>query len=49
MRDASFPKDEFTKLARQVATSNQAKLDNPTTLAIDAMSRHFRTYPEGDA
>ena len=48
MNKASFPEKEFEKLKRSISTANQAKLDDPTALAIDALNLHFRTYPADD-
>lgn len=45
---AAMPEDEFEKLKRVITTSISAKLDDPTAMAIDALRKHFRTYPAGD-
>lgn len=45
---ATMPESEFEKLKRIVATSLQAKLDDPTSMAINALRKHFRTLPASD-
>jgi zinc protease len=44
----SFPAAEFEELKRQTLTGLQRQLDDPESLAFDARSAHFNTYPAGD-
>ncbi|MCI6530800.1 MAG: insulinase family protein [Mesosutterella sp.] len=48
MNGAAIPQSEFDKLKRVISTSLQSKLDDPTSMAVDALQMHFRTYPLGD-
>ena len=45
---ATIPQSEFDKLKQILATSLQAKLDDPTSMAVNAMRKHFRTAPVSD-
>ena len=49
MTDAAFPENEFNTLIRQTVVGLKAKSDDPGVLGRDAITRHFNTYPAGDA
>lgn len=49
LTDAAFPEKEFETLKRQTIVGLRAKSDDPTVKGRDAMTRHFNTYPLGDA
>lgn len=49
LTDAAFPENEFNTLIRQTVVGLKAKSDDPTVLGRDAITRHFNTYPLGDA
>lgn len=49
MSKPSFPEKEFETLKRQMIQGLEAKSDDPRIKAQDAMTKHFNTYPEGDA
>ena len=48
MRNPSFPQSEYDQLVNQMVTGITASLSQPESLASDAMSKHFNTYPRGD-
>ena len=49
LTDAVFPEKEFDTLKRQTIVGLKAKSDDPTVKGRDAITRHFNTYPKGDA
>jgi zinc protease len=48
LRGASFPPAEYQQLQREIVTGLSSQLDNPETLARDAVATHFNSYPPGD-
>lgn len=48
LREPSFPESEFNQLKNQVITSIEASLSEPSSLASEALGRHFNIYPKGD-
>lgn len=44
-----FPEKEFETLLRQTTVGIRAKSDDPAVKGRDAITRHFNTYPAGDA
>ena len=49
LTEASFPEHEFKTLIRQTVVGLRAKSDDPSVKGRDAITRHFNTYPAGDA
>ncbi|MFO7325326.1 MAG: insulinase family protein, partial [Pseudomonadota bacterium] len=48
LREPSFPESEFNQLKNQAITSLESSLSEPSSLASEALSRHFNIYPKGD-
>ena len=46
---STFPEKEFDTLKRQTLVGLQSRSDDPRVKGRDAMTRHFNTYPQGDA
>lgn len=49
LTDAAFPAKEFETLKQQTLVGLRAKSDDPGVKARDVMTKHFNTYPKGDA
>lgn len=45
---STFPEKEFNTLRKQAIDAMRARSDEPATLARDAITAHFNTYPKGD-
>jgi zinc protease len=48
LREPSFPADEFEQLKKQMITSIEAALSEPSARASEALGQHFNRYPKGD-
>lgn len=46
---SSFPEKEFETLKRQTIEGIRARSDEPASKGRDALTKHFNTYPKGDA
>ena len=46
---SSYPEKEFETLKSQTIAGLKARSDEPATLGRDAITKHFNTYPQGDA
>ena len=46
---STFPEKEFKTLIRQTAVGLRSRSDEPATKGRDALTKHFNTYPKGDA
>jgi zinc protease len=46
--DASFPPAEFESLKRELITSLQGQMNDPSERSRDALLTHFNVYPPGD-
>jgi zinc protease len=47
-RDANFPPAEFESLKRELVTSLQGQVNDPSERSRDALLKHFNVYPPGD-
>ncbi|MEZ5426703.1 MAG: pitrilysin family protein [Pyrinomonadaceae bacterium] len=48
LKQPSFPENEFNLLKEETLTNLESQRSEPTTVAINAMSKHFNRYPKGD-
>src|SRR5690606_23728677 len=48
IRNASFPEKELAEDQRQAAASIRSRMDDPSSLASQALARHANTWPEDD-
>ena len=46
---SNFPQKEFDTLKRQTIVGLKSRSDEPQTKGRDAITKHFNTYPKGDA
>ena len=49
LTESNFPEKEFETLKSQTIAGFKARSDEPATLGRDAITKHFNTYPKGDA
>jgi zinc protease len=47
-RDANFPPAEFESLKRELVTTLQGQINDPSERSRDALLTHFNVYPPGD-
>ena len=48
MREPTFPQAEFEQLKRQTLTAIEARRNDPSSVAGQAIAQHFNSYPKGD-
>ncbi len=48
LREPSFPEGEFSQLKDQAIISLESSLSEPSSLASEALGKHFNIYPPGD-
>lgn len=48
LQQPTFPESEFEQLRKQWLTDLEASRSEPSSVAAEAMSKHFNLYPKGD-